>query len=250
MKERRIVELAGDFERYVREGLQKFPLNEHLLAMEAEYRQVVDQYGAAEMALRKAFSANPRQDWIAIRLAKTLEHTGKREEARDVLIKCLQENPTSKKAHFELAMLYMEHGSSADRDLIFDHLRRSFTIGDHNYEAQFWYAREAFMMGDYAEAKTVFQSLRAAQMSPELKTRIRAVISEQTGGARVYVGEIIAIEDVYMFVKCLDFPDNIFVHRSRTADERWDQFRRGTKVTMTVGFTMRGVTGAAVQKLN
>ncbi len=31
--ERRIVELARDFEHYVQEGLQKFPLNEHLLAL-------------------------------------------------------------------------------------------------------------------------------------------------------------------------------------------------------------------------
>ena len=71
MTERRVVELARDFEQFAQEGLQKFPLNEHLLALESQYRLIVDQYGRAEAALRKAFGANPRQDWIAIRLSAT-----------------------------------------------------------------------------------------------------------------------------------------------------------------------------------
>jgi cold shock CspA family protein/tetratricopeptide (TPR) repeat protein len=250
MTERRIVDLARDFERFIQEGLQRFPLNEHLLALEAEYRKIVDQNGPAEMALRKAFTANPRQDWIAIRLAKTLQQSGKADEAKDVLVKCLQENPTSKRIHFELANLYMDHPTTENRALIFDHLRRSFTAGDQNYEAQFWYAREAFMTGDFGTAKQIFQSLRTARIPSEYKNRIRGVLSDEAGRARVFVGEVFTVEDAYMFVKCPDFQENIFVHRSRTSADGWEQYKRGTKVALSVGFTMRGPTAASVRLLS
>jgi hypothetical protein len=157
MTERRVVELARDFEQFVQEGIQKFPLNEYLLALESQYRIIVDQHGRAEAALRKAFEANPRQDWIAIRLARTVAGAGKYEDAKKVLIRCLDANPTSLRAHFELALLYMREPTQATKEFVFDHLRRSFVSGDQNYEAQFWYAREAFLRGQdsEAEARTV-----------------------------------------------------------------------------------------------
>lgn len=170
MLERRIVATAKDFERCVHEGLQKFPLSEHLLALESDYRKLVNQYEQAETALRKAFAGNPRQDWIAIRLARTLDAGGKHEEAKQVLIRCLQDNPTSKKVHYELALLYVQESGGQRNDLIFDHLRRSFTAGDQNYDAQFWYAREAFLAGKTPEAMKSFQALRNANIPSELRT--------------------------------------------------------------------------------
>jgi tetratricopeptide (TPR) repeat protein len=87
MVDRRIVDLARDFERVVQEGLQRFPLSEHLLSLESDYRKLVHEYGQAEAALRKAFYGNPRQDWVAIRLARTLDAAGKGEDAKEVLNK-------------------------------------------------------------------------------------------------------------------------------------------------------------------
>ena len=37
--------------------------------------------------------------------------------------------------------------------------RRSFTEGDSHYEAQFWYARELFLQGHFADAKKFFSAL-------------------------------------------------------------------------------------------
>jgi tetratricopeptide (TPR) repeat protein len=241
---KRLVDTARDFERYVQEGLQKFPLNEHLLALEADYHNVADKYALAESALQKAFDANPRQDWVAIRLAKTLEKHGKPEQAKETLIRCLQDNPTSKRAHFELANWYMSHGKHADKEMIFNHLRRSFTAKDQNFDAQFWYAREAFLLGKMSEATQVFRALSNAPTQMQLQ--VRGIITDEAGRTKLFVGEVITIEDGYMFVRCADFADNIFIHRSRAGDVGWDEFSRTSKVVFTVGFNMRGPTGASV----
>ncbi len=202
LTERRIVELARDFERYVQDGLQRFPLNEHLLAIESEYRQLAHEYVQAETALRKAFNANPRQDWVAIRLARTLDAAGKSHEAKEILIKSLQENPASKRIHYELAMLYMKGGG--DSTFVVDHLRRSFTVGDQNYEAQFWYARGLFLAGKTDEAKETFRSLRDVSMPVKLRNLVRGTVTDSEGRGRVYLGEVASIEDAYMFVRCAD----------------------------------------------
>ncbi len=49
-----------------------------------------------------------------------------------------------------------------------------------------------------------------------------------------------------MFVRCADFTDNIFIHRSRAGDVSWNEFSRASKVVFKVGFNMRGLTGASV----
>jgi cold shock CspA family protein/TolA-binding protein len=247
MTERRIVELAGDFERFVQEGLQQFPLNGHLLALESEYRQLVHEHGQAEAALRKAFNANPRQDWVAIRLARTLDAAGKGQEALDILTKCLQENPTSRKAHYELAMLYIKQDGNSE--FIFDHLRRAFTTGDQNFEAQFWFARQAFITGKTDEATDAFRALREANIPGNLRNEVRGPVTDAQGRSQVYLGEVVNIEDAYLFIKCPDFRDNIFVHRSRVSDENWRQLVRGTRVAFTLGFNMRGPTAISISPL-
>ena len=250
MAERRIVELARDFERFLQEGLQKAPLNEHLLSLEAEFRRVVAQEGRAELALKKAFEANPRQDWIAIRLARMLDGSGKRDEGIGVLVKCLQVNPNSKRAHFELAMMYMREPAVDRKDLILDHLRRSFTLGDQNYEPQFWYARQAFMVGKYDEAAKTFSALRNAPIPSREKNQVRGTIVDAAGGAKVFVGEIVVVEPNYLFLHCADFPENVFVHRSNANDVNREYLKRGIKLACTVGFSMRGPAGGSIRLLN
>ena len=245
-----IVDLAKDFERYVQEGLQKFPLNQQLLTLEAEYRTIVDQRGPAEAALKKAFMANPRQDWIAIRLARTLVANGKQDEAKEVLLRCSRDNPSSKRIHFELAQFYLRYPSEENKEFIFDHLRRSFTKGDQNYEAQFWYARQAFLTGKTAEAESIFQLLRQAAMPPALRNEVRGIIVDDRGRTKVYVGEVMKVDDAYMFVRCAEFSDNVFIHRTRAPEGEWAHFRRGDRVMFTVGFNMRGPTGATVRRFD
>ena len=58
-------------------------------------------------------------------------------------------------AHFEIGRILSE---SRDPNAV-THMRSSFTSGDNNYEAQFWYARELFLQKHFDEAKEVFNNL-------------------------------------------------------------------------------------------
>ena len=210
----------------------------------------MNEYKQAETALRKAFNGNPRQDWVAIRLASTLEANGKHDEAKQVLIRCLQDNPKSKKVHYELARLYMKVAGSQENDLVLDHLRRSFTAGDQNYDAQFWFARQTFLTGRTEEAMEVFRSLRDSNIPSKLRNEIRGAIRDESGRSQVYLGEVANIEDSYMFVDSPEFSRNIFVHRTNVADENWPRLKRGSRVAFTVGFNMRGPTAASARPLD
>ena len=184
-------------------------------------------------------------------MARTLENAGKPEEARQVLLRCLQDNPASKLAHFEMAQFYMRYPKDreTEQDLILDHLRRSFTAGDRNYDAQFWYARQAFLSGKFAEATAGFKALRDARVPAGLMNQVRGIITDGTERSGVYVGEVAAIEPGYMFVRSPEFSERVFVHWSKAAEDDWDNFRRGDRVAFTVGFNMRGPTAASIRRL-
>jgi hypothetical protein len=82
----------------------------------------------------------------------------------------------------------MSHGSQADNEMIFNHLRRSFTAGDQNFEAQFWYAREAFLLGKMSEATQAFRALSNAQIPPQMRQQVRGIITDKAGRLR-YLSE-------------------------------------------------------------
>ena len=179
-----------------------------------------------------------------------LDSTGRSEDAKAVLVRCLQDNSNNRQVHFQLAMLYMNQPSESQRSLILDHLRRSFTTGDHNFEAQFWYAREAFLDGKYDEAARVFRGLTDAPIPSKEKTEIRGIILDKDRRESVYIAEVVNVEATYTFVKCRDFPDNMFVHRSTVRGEDWDKLRRGSRIACTIGFNLRGPTAATVRLLD
>jgi cytochrome c-type biogenesis protein CcmH/NrfG len=246
--DRQVLDLAREAEQTIANGLQKHPQNEHLLTLEAQYRELVDQHQRALVALEAAFKRNPRLDWVASRLARSYESHDRIADAGDVLRKLLQENPSSKRGHFELAMFYMEHGSEEERKLVIEHLRRAFTSGDTNYDAQFWYARELFLTQQYDEAERMFQRLRRiTSMSMQARREIRGIVSRSDGAPLAFEGTIERLEDAFLFVRSPDFPVSIFVHRSRAADEDWLAFRRGQKVRFTLGFNMGGPTAASIR---
>jgi cold shock CspA family protein len=87
-------------------------------------------------------------------------------------------------------------------------------------------------------------------MPVQLRNQVRGIVADEAGHSRVYLGEVASIEDAYMFVKCPDFKENIFVHRTRVAEDDWNKFSRGGRVAFTLGFNMRGPTAASISSLN
>ena len=142
-----------EVETTLQKGIRDFPSDASILAIEASFRQLFKQTERARQALERAFAASPGQDWLAIRLSRHYLENGETDKAIATLESSLRANPSSKTTHLEMGLLSMKMGKS--HGLILDHLRRSFTPGDNNFEGQFWFARELFLQHYSKDAREI-----------------------------------------------------------------------------------------------
>jgi len=185
-------------------------------------------------------------DWVALRPARIYQQKADFEGAKRVLRECLNHHPNSRPAHFELAMVYIHHGTDSEVALAKEHLRRSFVDGDQNFDAQFWYARALFLDHQYEPAGVLFAKLRHAEVPAELRNRIQRIVRNEDGSTKLFAGEVINPEDTFAFLKTPSFARDIFVHRSKADEDKWHQMQRGIQVILSVGFNMRGARAASV----
>jgi tetratricopeptide (TPR) repeat protein len=236
--ERRFVAVAKEVEDAISEGQQLFPEDERFLTTESQFRDLINRHDRAEHALREAFKTNPRQDWLAVRLSRRLVTQDDIEGAKGVLSECLSHNPTSRIAHLEMAKLLMRSGQAA-KGLVLDHLKHSFTEGDSNFDAQFWYAREMFLQHEYDQAAKMFASLRSAPIRTGSKLFVRGMIVAQDGHALRWRGLIVKKEDTYFLVRTDSFRPLIFGHVNDNSDD-WEKIDRDCTVEFEIGFCMEG----------
>src|SRR5262249_43373563 len=178
-------------------------------------------------ALERAFSLNPRQDWLAVRLAKRYQASGDDKKALEVIQRCLKGNPDSKAAHLRAAHLIRR--SAGDKDRILEHLRKSFAPGDNNFEGQFWYARELYLRGRTAEAKTLFDNVN--ERAPgRFRTEAAAEYNNPDGSPISLDASVLRKEEGYAFVRLIDLGVDLFASRADSARIDWDRIRTGTQV--------------------
>jgi tetratricopeptide (TPR) repeat protein len=230
-----LIDAARDTEQSIQRGLQLFPESSDILATEASFRDFLDQTGRALQTLQRAFTINPRQDWLAVRLARKYQDNNDLPAAKRTLEQCLQQNPSSKIAHLEMGRLLIKLG---ERSQGMEHLKRSFTEGDNHYEAQFWFARELFLSGHFDEAQKRFTSIN--ERAPGRFRSRSAAIVEADGAPVVFEGSMVRKEEGYGFVKVAPFPDDIFASRAESQQANWDALSNGAEVECHIGFTRRG----------
>ena len=235
-----VVELVRDIEFHLREGQQQFPDQERLLTAEATFREVLEEDRRAVEVLRTAFEKNPRAEWVGIRLSRRLVERGDISGARGVLTKCARENPGSKAVNFALAKFFIRHGDREERAKVLQLLRRSFSDGDTNFDAQFWFARENFLVGNLQESDKMFSKLGGAVNDPVLRNRIRGFILDESGRVKRFRATVRKREEAYFFATPEAFPRDVFCHASQVADEIWDNVYVGSVLELEIGFSMRG----------
>lgn len=172
----------------------------------------------AEKAFEKAFNANPRSTLSAKRLARIKRSKGAYSDAQRVLHKCLDYNPAAQDLHYDLAMTYLESAQNADQtnsDAILYHLRRSFSPGDRNLQAQFWYARQLCIAGHTEEAIQLFKTLGEARVPFKEKTIVRGIVKRDDGTPREFVGTIIVSKGTFGFLQCDEMNLRIFSQSKR-----------------------------------
>lgn len=238
---RELIEAAKDAETTLQRGLQLFPESAELLAAEATFREHLDQTERARKALERAFANNPRQDWLAVRLARKYWDGGDPNLAKTVLETCLRDNPSSKIANLELGKLLVEESDAG----AVNYLRRAYTEGDNHFEGQFWYARELFLTGDTSNAARLFTAINdRAPGRFRIKTDARA---SRDGQPKVYRCRVMRKEEGYAFIHIDEFPKDVFASRSESDSEEWDKLVNGSEARCQIGFNRRGPRAILVQ---
>lgn len=244
-----VEETIANIEGHLERGYQNNPDDPFLTASEADFLELLREHEEAVGALREGFQKNPRDRYLATRLAKALEARGDREEALQVVETALKANRSDRRLNFRKAMLLRTLGEE-DPEIMIYHLRRSFTPGDDNYEAQFWYARYLYEISDRErreEAKGIFEALRKARVPYEIRTEVRARIGGDDAPRRFH-GAIRRLESTYGFVELDEQDDWVFVHSGDVTDEEWQMLRVGLRISCEVGFTMQGPVCLEIRK--
>ncbi|NEH99225.1 SIR2 family protein [Rhizobium johnstonii] len=191
-------------EDLLRVGLQNFPNDDRLLTEDAALSDLLKDADGAMAALRKAFTANPRSELIARRLARVLRAKTLFPEAIQVLREALNHNQGSQILHFDLGHCIRESAPDADTtegDSILYHFQRSFTKGDKNYDARFWFARQLTLQGRWAEAKPIFDDLKKLSLPYRQRTGLRGGVLDDGGHLAQFYGQVISNKADYAFIR-------------------------------------------------
>ena len=196
--------------------------------------------GRAESALQTAFARNPTNSFIATRLAKLQVNRCAIDDAISTFRASLAAGVADKQVHFGYAKLLLDNGLGSNEDLAY-HLRRAFTEGDSNLEAQFWYARHLYVTGDVVEAQSRFQQLRDSPIESATKRQIRGEILDGSD-VRRFSGTIERLELNYAFIIRDGERDWVYLHRVVCGSSVWNALRRGDRVWFSIGFNFFGAT--------
>jgi tetratricopeptide (TPR) repeat protein len=234
-----------DVEGVISGATQRFPGEQFIREAESRFAALIGMHERSLVALTKAFEANPRTPFVAIRLAKVHEAHGDRAKAIDVLKRSLDFNPGDKDLNFRLATLLSSDGEiTAD---VIHHLRRSFTRGDSRHDAQFAFARALYLDGKREDAAREFRELGSASVPPAVRDHPRGFV-ERNGIRARFSGTVARIEANFLFVHEEATNQRIFSSRRESVASTFDQLSWGEAVSFELAFNFRGPVACNVER--
>jgi tetratricopeptide (TPR) repeat protein/cold shock CspA family protein len=227
-------------EKELEEGHQRFPANAYLLAAEAEFAEVLSRSDRALVALRKSFEINPRNPFIAVRLANCYLKQAKPSDAVAILRKALEAKSGDQKLHFSYAQMLIDGKLGSNDDILY-HLERSYSAGDQNYEAQFLHARQLFLLAKHQESRKLFTHLKSVRIPPAIRREIRYPLEPR------FAGIVSRLESSYCFLERDGDGQWVFLAKEAAPDDLWNTLSHGTRVSFRIGFSMSGPSAFDVQ---
>src|SRR5439155_10260943 len=103
--DRAIDETIRNAERVFEEARQRYPGDPYILFEESEFAKLLQDNSRSLEALRRARAANPRDPFIATRLASIAIATGDPGNARTIFEEALESNQNDKRLNFQYAEL-------------------------------------------------------------------------------------------------------------------------------------------------
>ena len=225
----------------ISESKRAYPSDEQTLNLEARLASLLDDHDAAIKALEQSFEASDREPYLAIRLSTIYQHKNQLDKALDIIQKSLARYRADIKLNFHLAEL-LKIDPAADVSRLIYHYKRSFTPGDNNYQAQFWFARFSFESDDPKkrnEALEVFEELRSAKLPHNQRLKIR----DYNGGEqepKTFLGTVIRKRMTFGFVRVDGTGEEIFCPPNEVKDDLWDAISESDRVQLNIGYSFKG----------
>ena len=231
-------------EEVIQQGIQKFPGDTYLLDLEAQLGTLLADDDRSIAALESAFKKAPQSPFVAVRLAKLLLKLNRDDEAVKVYRTSIESGGNDKQVHFNYAKLLIDR-HHPDFGEIEYHLRRGFTDGDTNIEAQFWFARQLYLGGKIEQSRTRFTYLKGLSLDPKIKREIRGIIVDAHGLSR-FSGRVDRLEYNYGFIAKDGTGDHIFFHKQSVDSVVWENLSWNSRVSFAIGFNFFGSTAIEV----
>lgn len=228
-----------ELERALADSIQRFPDDVFLTNIRAELHAALSEQPKAIALLARTHEKFPSNELIALRLARQYIAAGAPDKAIQVLRRAVSLVPNSKSLSFELAQLLIgtaEHSHIAE---ISGLLRRSFSDGDSNFEAQFWAARHEFIHGDRRKAAKIYDTFTKRAHPYVDASKKRAPIKRVDGSPEVFEGAITNLRGDFAFVSCAGVGADVYLHRSEFRGD-WGGVHIGDALRFKVGFSFRG----------
>jgi cold shock CspA family protein len=232
--------LLKDLEQNLFDSLQRFPGDAYLLETESRLASLLGDTERLVSSLEKAFAANNRNSFVALRLAAVYERRDQPQKSTEILEKALAANNAEKRLHYALAKLIVKSG--ANEDGLLYHLQRSFSEGDSNYDAQVLYGRQLYLNKDFENSRQVFRRLSQAKIGVQYRNKLLYKIDGQK-----FTGKVSKLEASYCFITRDGAGDWVYSHVTTVDESTWKSLVVGTRVEFGVGFNVRGATAFDIQ---
>jgi tetratricopeptide (TPR) repeat protein len=226
-------------ESSIQRAKQTFPDDPFIFDAESRYSEIVEDEPRAFEAIQKAFNANKRSPYVAIRLASLFQKRNNLERAESTLRESLELNPSDKDMNYRLATLLLEK-ENPDLKEIRHYLRRAFTNNDNRLLAQFAYARVSFILNELEEATRIFSSLKNAKIDIEAKRKATGIVYTENNVPELFHGTLSKIEHSFAFLNMDRTQASVFIYRFHDHTLNWESLHVGNRVKFNLGFTYRG----------
>jgi tetratricopeptide (TPR) repeat protein len=201
-----------EFEKILSKAMQSYPNESFLLDAESSFNELIDNSPQALESLKSAYELNKRSPYLATRLSNYYVENDNIEAALKVLQDSINLNLSNKDLNFKYAKLLIKKDPEDYGD-IKHYLRKSFVKNDKRYEAQFWYARTLYLLGDndYSE---FFNYLKSVPLDIRKKKEPQGIVTENNL-VKIYEGTVIKLENSYGFIKQDFSGETIYFYRNR-----------------------------------
>lgn len=248
LHERALISIVKKAEDIIYKGLQRYPGDEYLLISKANLARKLNEHENVRTILENAYRNNSSSEYLAISLARNKGESGDLAGSTQILRTAIAQTPNSKPLYLALAKnLILENDQSITPEII-HHLKRSFSPGDTNYDAQFWYGRHNYLYGNRKEAEEIFRKLKSTNLPPNLRRRLQGNSLDSSGMEIVYSGEVVSEHVDFFFIRSTELGDKVFSHISNFYDKSTEDITIGTEVSFNLSFSMRGPCAINVKK--